>query len=298
MIDKPPFRVSETGWGEFTVQIRLQFIPESSEKPLTLAHPIKLHHWGAPIEPPPPTSVVPSAAATPAAESSQTVPAPSPAQPKVEPEESKKEGDKDGDVDMDRAGSTVSQQPSNGATTKTDTPGEGTKDDNAEGEGTVVVAPLNPIPPAPINPMGPTSIAARFPVHAWQYDEIIFSDPPLAFYNILNEHPPTPLPARNRRPRDQRELNASKKKKGRVSAIAGSTATSRAGTPATEAAGSGSVPPAASVPPAGVNVGVGIPGEPGSADVPLEFSLEMEKGEWNRLHETKKQVIEQMDKWR
>ncbi|KAI0080861.1 yeats family protein [Panus rudis PR-1116 ss-1] len=46
-IDKPPFEVSETGWGEFEVQIRISFITESGEKPITLYHHLKLHPWTA-----------------------------------------------------------------------------------------------------------------------------------------------------------------------------------------------------------------------------------------------------------
>jgi len=44
-IDKPPFEVTETGWGEFEIQIRIAFIPESGEKPITLYHHLKLHPW-------------------------------------------------------------------------------------------------------------------------------------------------------------------------------------------------------------------------------------------------------------
>lgn len=32
------------------------------------------------------------------------------------------------------------------------------------------------------------------PVYAWQYDEIVFTDPPKPFLDILMAHPPTPLP--------------------------------------------------------------------------------------------------------
>ncbi|TIB71510.1 yeats-domain-containing protein [Wallemia mellicola] len=44
-LDKPPFVVSETGWGEFELVIRLHFSPESGERPLTLHHMLKLHPW-------------------------------------------------------------------------------------------------------------------------------------------------------------------------------------------------------------------------------------------------------------
>ncbi|PFH50131.1 hypothetical protein AMATHDRAFT_145776 [Amanita thiersii Skay4041] len=58
-IDKSPFELSETGWGEFEVQIRIVFVPESGEKTITLYHHLKLHPWtltppnpGEPIEAP------------------------------------------------------------------------------------------------------------------------------------------------------------------------------------------------------------------------------------------------------
>lgn len=38
------------------------------------------------------------------------------------------------------------------------------------------------------------------PVHSWQYDEIVFTDPYQSFLNILTARPPTPLPKMKRRP--------------------------------------------------------------------------------------------------
>ncbi|KAI9754858.1 MAG: NuA4 histone H4 acetyltransferase complex and the SWR1 complex subunit [Chaenotheca gracillima] len=49
-IETPPFEVTETGWGEFELSIKLFFIPESSEKPQTLWHTLKLHPWGPDAE--------------------------------------------------------------------------------------------------------------------------------------------------------------------------------------------------------------------------------------------------------
>jgi len=103
-VDKPPFEISETGWGEFEIQIRITFIPEAGEKPLTLFHHLKLHPWPA----------VPTIDALPDAE----VPVP------------------------------------------TDRPE---------------------------------------PVHSWQYDEIVFTEPQQAFLNILMRNPPTPLPKARRK---------------------------------------------------------------------------------------------------
>ena len=49
-IEQPPFEVTETGWGEFEIQIKLYFVPESNEKPQTLWHSLKLHPYGDDIE--------------------------------------------------------------------------------------------------------------------------------------------------------------------------------------------------------------------------------------------------------
>lgn len=46
MIEGPPFVVEETGWGEFEVTMKLYIVPEANEKPGTLWHPLKLHHYG------------------------------------------------------------------------------------------------------------------------------------------------------------------------------------------------------------------------------------------------------------
>ncbi|EDR12235.1 uncharacterized protein LACBIDRAFT_153989, partial [Laccaria bicolor S238N-H82] len=50
-VDKPPFEVSETGWGEFEITIRITFITESGEKAMTLYHHLKLHPWTASGDP-------------------------------------------------------------------------------------------------------------------------------------------------------------------------------------------------------------------------------------------------------
>jgi YEATS domain-containing protein 4 len=44
-LEHPPFEVSESGWGEFEIQIKIFFHPESNEKPLTLFHYLKLHPY-------------------------------------------------------------------------------------------------------------------------------------------------------------------------------------------------------------------------------------------------------------
>ncbi|KAK4146217.1 yeats family-domain-containing protein [Dichotomopilus funicola] len=41
-----PFLLRETGWGEFEITIKLYYAPESSEKPQTLYHHLRLHPYG------------------------------------------------------------------------------------------------------------------------------------------------------------------------------------------------------------------------------------------------------------
>ena len=88
-------------WGEFEIQIRITFVPESGEKAIAFYHHLKLHPW------------------------------------------------------------TVTGEPE--------------------------------IPPL--------DVAMKMgPVHAWQYDEIVFHDPYQNFLTLLTAHPPTPLPKAKKRP--------------------------------------------------------------------------------------------------
>ena len=50
MIEGPPFEVEETGWGEFEIAIKFYFAPESTEKPQTLWHGLKLHPYGEDVD--------------------------------------------------------------------------------------------------------------------------------------------------------------------------------------------------------------------------------------------------------
>lgn len=43
VISKPPYEVSETGWGEFEVQIKIHF-NDGAERPITFYHVLKLFH--------------------------------------------------------------------------------------------------------------------------------------------------------------------------------------------------------------------------------------------------------------
>ncbi|GAA5980470.1 hypothetical protein JCM10908_001663 [Rhodotorula pacifica] len=116
-IEQPPFEVTETGWGEFDIVIKVFFAPESGEKPITFNHHLKLHPW--PIDP------------------------------------------------------ILYSQPT------------------ASGETAIPSHPDNPNPPPPV----------LSPVHSWQYEELCFTEPTEAFYGVLLEHKPTPLPKTNRHPK-------------------------------------------------------------------------------------------------
>ncbi|KAF9035092.1 yeats family protein [Hymenopellis radicata] len=50
-IDTPPFEVTETGWGEFDILIRITFVQDSGEKAASVYHHLKLHPWTASGEP-------------------------------------------------------------------------------------------------------------------------------------------------------------------------------------------------------------------------------------------------------
>lgn len=49
VVDKAPFEVSETGWGEFQIQIRV-FFHEAPEKPVVLQHNLRLYMAGEDLD--------------------------------------------------------------------------------------------------------------------------------------------------------------------------------------------------------------------------------------------------------
>lgn len=53
-IEAPPFEVTETGWGEFEITLRVFFVNEASEKNIMLYHHLKLHPYGPGSESIPP----------------------------------------------------------------------------------------------------------------------------------------------------------------------------------------------------------------------------------------------------
>lgn len=126
IIDKPPFELSETGWGEFIIYIKIHFVSESGEKPIQLQHGLKLHDW---------------------------VHDPNFSIPKVWLQS---------ESDL-----------TNSDQTNISIDGNNHKE---------------------------TSNLQETPIHSWQYDEIVFSEPTENFYNKLLANPPTPLPFNNRFP--------------------------------------------------------------------------------------------------
>ncbi|KAK7203209.1 protein AF-9 [Myxozyma melibiosi] len=49
-IEEPPFEVTETGWGEFEISVRVYFVPEANEKNVAMYHHLKLHPYGPEAE--------------------------------------------------------------------------------------------------------------------------------------------------------------------------------------------------------------------------------------------------------
>ncbi|KAI8067913.1 yeats family-domain-containing protein [Gongronella butleri] len=44
-VEEPPFELTETGWGEFEIMIKIHFQPVTSEKAVTLYHHLRLHPY-------------------------------------------------------------------------------------------------------------------------------------------------------------------------------------------------------------------------------------------------------------
>lgn len=177
-IDKPPFQVTETGWGEFDVIIKIWWVAEASEKFLQTMHWLKLHPWPnmpLPTTPAPPliepsNGQVKESVANDIADSAMTDAA----------EEETKTASATTQASTEDAKAV--EQPSEAASV-TATTAAGASD-----LGSTAAPPQEPavaaaVPPAP--PMAPV-------VHSWQYDEVVFPDPTEAFYQTLLSHPPTP----------------------------------------------------------------------------------------------------------
>lgn len=105
--------------------IKIFFVPEAAEKPISFSHHLKLHPYPLPPAPAPPAALPPANPADPAASAS-----------------------------------------------------------------------TDPIPEAPVEPVVEQPLLT--PVHAWQYEEIVFSEPTETFYAVLLSQTPTALPRGNR----------------------------------------------------------------------------------------------------
>lgn len=174
-IDRPPFQVTETGWGEFDIQIKIFFQPESGEKPVTCFHRLKLHPWH-------PIAVYhqdPASAVAADQNSMSENSAGQQAQADVLQGADKGqegEGGDQQDVSMSEA-APESSDPDAAAAAETNLAGASTQQIKVE-EGTAPSSVSLP-PPPPV-------------VHSWTYDEIVFPEPTEAFYDVLIAHPPTP----------------------------------------------------------------------------------------------------------
>ncbi|KAJ9117549.1 hypothetical protein QFC22_004399 [Naganishia vaughanmartiniae] len=202
-IDRPPFAVTETGWGEFPLNIRVQFAPETGEKSVSFVHQLRLHHWGpvmhlpahlptATIEGTPSVmdegSVAQTSNATPQPREIVSIPADGGELQKVDGKDdtdvimgtAPHESETKGEPDLSNIGVKQEDQ----SVTQDGTPMEGIT------PATHANATENSMTRLPNNPLS---------VNAWQYDELVFSDPTATFYDLLITHPETPLPEKSQR---------------------------------------------------------------------------------------------------
>ncbi|AMD19699.1 HCL452Cp [Eremothecium sinecaudum] len=45
VVDSPPFELTETGWGEFEINVKIHFIDDANEKMLSFYHHLRLHPY-------------------------------------------------------------------------------------------------------------------------------------------------------------------------------------------------------------------------------------------------------------
>lgn len=172
-IDKPPFQVTETGWGEFEIQIKIFFVPEANEKPISLFHHLKLHPWLQQVAAVETEPVAPS------------IPAPlPPADTSTNGQSADVEGKLEQGAEANTSSSDTRQEP--GADGMDVDPTSSTAEAHVDRSTSATATEAIPAPPKPVLP--PV-------VHSWQYDEIVFPEPMEPFYDVLSMHPPTPLPA-------------------------------------------------------------------------------------------------------
>lgn len=186
-VEKPPFQVTETGWGEFEIQIKIFFVPEANEKPITYFHHLKLHPWLSPSAvaaiPPPPPSQEPPLEASSTSDKPMTTDEPagghtvgSAANQVAETAPSEAQPDSHNPEASALPEEAASTNPQNGASTGGNT---------VEASTAAIPSTTAAHAPQPQMRMPPV-------IHSWQYEEIVFPEPSEAFYEILIRHPPTP----------------------------------------------------------------------------------------------------------
>lgn len=165
-LDKPPWEVTETGWGEFDLQIKVFFVNEAYEKPLQFYHHLKLHPWN-------PALLAYNASDPPSVPTMQSQTAPGPAA-YPEDEDAPGEEDDEGDTTMPQVKDEAASPPAVAAPEPEAEPAANSGSALASGQ---------------LTPSVPLS-----PVYSWQYDEIVFTEPSESLFRLLTQHPPTALP--------------------------------------------------------------------------------------------------------
>jgi len=195
-IDKPPFQVTETGWGEFDIQIKIFFVPESGEKPISTFHRLKLHPWH-PVAVPAPDAGLGNP------ESSADISAITAGANETITDTLATEGQTDTTMADTEIGPDETQAENEDISIQ-----EGETSVNNVGEPTnaSIIAIKNEESSTPMVHETRSASAAAHPaalrplpsvVHSWAYDEIVFPEPMESFYEILIKHPPTPLPTQS-----------------------------------------------------------------------------------------------------
>lgn len=211
--DRPPYQVTETGWGEFEVQIKIWWVAESGEKPLQTFHYLKLHPWN-----PLPVAAAAVSETTAADTSVGTVAGgEAPAATTEQASATAEEGQTDAAASTEKAaGDPVANSSTTdgaapepataAAAAATPAPAAAPAASGEEaapadtsmteaGASTSAAAPTTPAPSAAA-PALPAAPAISLPpvVHSWQYDEVVFPEPTEAMQETFRLHPPTPLP--------------------------------------------------------------------------------------------------------
>ncbi|SCU81657.1 LAFA_0C06392g1_1 [Lachancea sp. 'fantastica'] len=49
-VEAPPFELTETGWGEFEINVKIHFVDAAGEKPVSFYHHLRLHEYRDPLK--------------------------------------------------------------------------------------------------------------------------------------------------------------------------------------------------------------------------------------------------------